>query len=481
MSGITWASNLNELPAMEGTIVNKLKVDNDGYISNSGTEVSKIYGTNGVDTVVAYAQSSAISGAVSGLTYAPTGLNALYRIQGLDWTDSVSYDSSLRISNDATNPYASAQKEALAIFERNDNVHAVEVGYKEVNGVLTETMSVKFFVTEKKPLNQLAINEILPSEIKGIVTDVVEQPIGQAHGTTLNESTDGDLLNGNRVGIGSSGGTLGIPMINVDTGELVSSSCAHVATTGTLPSDGTNGFTGSENVSSFVGTRQWFNNGDSSLRGVCGTTGIFKTTIQYHDCDLSTLSITDKDKCTPFIRVGNALGQAVIDVGPVEWALPGEVTVGMKIFRRGRYNTDTGTEDQSDNNNYHIGTVTSLGTRQLSYGTGADPTFGESITARARTAAGDSGCPWFALINGRVKYIGNHIGGVAGTETTGWAYILPAWKHYSNQQNIRVKAWNGDLVMSKRTTPTLNMFGRVYEFIGYTKMPITHTNAIIDP
>lgn len=478
--GRTWSTYSTELPAIEGTIVKKLNISNDGSISENGVEVSKIYGTNGATDAVAYVATSVISGSVSGITYAPSGLNALYRIQGLDWTDYISYESSTRVNADSANPYGTATSLALDIVESNDNINNVEISYKEVGGQLTDVLSVKFYVTEKKPIEELSHKEIIPSSLDGLPTDVVVGAIsGSPVGTTLNTATSGDLLTGNMVG-STEQGTLGIIMVRKDNGKLVATTCAHVINS-EMAGDGTDNYVDSPNKSTIVNNYAWRHNPLSLVRGTVDDIAILKTSVDYHTTDLATLTINDKDKATPFVRTGDISGGSYLFNGPVPWALPNEVIVGMKLFRKGIYGTDI---DSDSGNFYHAATVTAINsTISISFvGLGTQyPYFKGVIRAQGRIEGGDSGCPVYANINGRIKYVGNIFASApSGTETTGSLCILPCWQH-AGETGIPVKPWNGDLILTKRTTPTLNMYGRVYEFIGYTTLPATHTDAIIDP
>lgn len=54
------------------------------------------------------------------------------------------------------------------------NVVGVGVGYKVVGGQPTNTISIVANVTAKKPLGQLAWQDIVPVELDGMLTDVQE-------------------------------------------------------------------------------------------------------------------------------------------------------------------------------------------------------------------------------------------------------------------------------------------------------------------
>src|SRR6516164_820631 len=54
-------------------------------------------------------------------------------------------------------------------------VHAVGVGAKVVGGKKTDEMAITVFVDKKKKPEELAKEDIVPSEIEGIKTDVVQK------------------------------------------------------------------------------------------------------------------------------------------------------------------------------------------------------------------------------------------------------------------------------------------------------------------
>jgi hypothetical protein len=58
-------------------------------------------------------------------------------------------------------------------------VHAVGVGAKVVGGKRTDELSITVFVVKKKRPEELAEAEIVPSEMQGVKTDVVEKPPGR--------------------------------------------------------------------------------------------------------------------------------------------------------------------------------------------------------------------------------------------------------------------------------------------------------------
>lgn len=66
-------------------------------------------------------------------------------------------------------------------------VLGVGFGVKKVDDQLTEGRALRVYVEQKKPLDELAPDEVIPSEIDGVPTDVLNVPRGQTLGT---EDTD---------------------------------------------------------------------------------------------------------------------------------------------------------------------------------------------------------------------------------------------------------------------------------------------------
>lgn len=69
------------------------------------------------------------------------------------------------------------KEEAEATLRSLPGVHAVGIGNKVVDGKITEETAIAAFVIKKKPLSELAGNQVVPAEINGIKTDVVEMPL----------------------------------------------------------------------------------------------------------------------------------------------------------------------------------------------------------------------------------------------------------------------------------------------------------------
>lgn len=63
------------------------------------------------------------------------------------------------------------------------NVVGVAVGFKETEGIITDTPAVVVLVEQKKPLAALSVDEMIPREVGGVRTDVYEVGFLQAQQT----------------------------------------------------------------------------------------------------------------------------------------------------------------------------------------------------------------------------------------------------------------------------------------------------------
>lgn len=70
--------------------------------------------------------------------------------------------------------YLKVKNEAREWLFCNPSVYGVALGPKMVAGELTNDLAIQVYVRQKRPQNELAIEEIIPREIKGIKTDVIE-------------------------------------------------------------------------------------------------------------------------------------------------------------------------------------------------------------------------------------------------------------------------------------------------------------------
>lgn len=137
--------------------------------------------------------------------------------------------------------------------ETPEYVHSVGYGFKEVNGKLTDELSIVFSVTEKKPLSSIPQNEILPSSITtddGTVftTDVIQTPQAVAYPScytisnsvepvSLHRTSRTTYIGGTRISIDNPldlgntvfTGTMGLICKDLTDNTLVALTNAHVA------------------------------------------------------------------------------------------------------------------------------------------------------------------------------------------------------------------------------------------------------------
>lgn len=119
-------------------------------------------------------------------------------------------------------------------------VHAVGVGHKITAGERTGETSIRVYVTRKRPLDELAPDEIVPAEVEGVRTDVVERPmprVEQVPGILANAPNREDtneyrpIRGGVQVARASSSGvgTLGcICDVTGDATKVIALTCHHV-------------------------------------------------------------------------------------------------------------------------------------------------------------------------------------------------------------------------------------------------------------
>jgi hypothetical protein len=123
-------------------------------------------------------------------------------------------------------------KEAQAIHENNllqkQNVVGVAVGYKESKGEKTDQLAVVVLVEEKKPIAALRDEDLIPKELDGMRTDVVEVGYLRAQ-QSARERYRPIIPSGVSVGhYKVTAGTLGTIVKDRTTGELFLLSNNHV-------------------------------------------------------------------------------------------------------------------------------------------------------------------------------------------------------------------------------------------------------------
>lgn len=67
------------------------------------------------------------------------------------------------------------RKRVEADLLRLPGVSGVDIGPKRVNGEKTGELAIRIYVARKRPLDDIPVNERIPSVIDGVPTDVVER------------------------------------------------------------------------------------------------------------------------------------------------------------------------------------------------------------------------------------------------------------------------------------------------------------------
>ncbi len=118
------------------------------------------------------------------------------------------------------------QKHGVKMMAKK-NVVGLGVGYKETKGVKTDRMALVVMVTKKVSAEQLKKRDVIPAEIEGVITDVIE--VGEI--VALQARTDRWRPAPGGVSIGHykiTAGTLGVLVRDVETDEMLILSNNHV-------------------------------------------------------------------------------------------------------------------------------------------------------------------------------------------------------------------------------------------------------------
>jgi len=118
------------------------------------------------------------------------------------------------------------EKHGAAIMAK-ENVVGVGVGYKETKGVKTDRLSLVVMVRKKVAVEGLKERDVIPAEIEGVITDVIE--VGEI--VALQARTDRWRPAPGGVSIGHykiTAGTLGVLVRDAETNEILILSNNHV-------------------------------------------------------------------------------------------------------------------------------------------------------------------------------------------------------------------------------------------------------------
>jgi len=134
------------------------------------------------------------------------------------------------------------KKDAQARLRSVPGVHAVGIGAKVVAGQPTDEPSIIVFVVQKKSSSEIPPEELVPAEIDGVKTDIVEAGIPQLNESLpdTNSYRSSGLEGGIQIAVGlvNFGGTLGcIGAMDEPNPRIVAITCQHVvAPQANLPS-----------------------------------------------------------------------------------------------------------------------------------------------------------------------------------------------------------------------------------------------------
>jgi len=113
-------------------------------------------------------------------------------------------------------------------------VHGTSIGVKRVQGKLTDQLAICIHLTRKRPLGTIPLEELLPLEVDGFLTDVIEHaPIirceakSEARAMYEDSSKYRPLVGGTKLSAGYSFGTLGC-IVRKPDGSCYALSAAHV-------------------------------------------------------------------------------------------------------------------------------------------------------------------------------------------------------------------------------------------------------------
>ena len=118
------------------------------------------------------------------------------------------------------------EKHGASIMAK-ENVVGMGVGYKETKGIKTDRMALVVMVKKKVPVQELKEGDVIPAEIEGVITDVIE--VGEI--VALQARTDRWRPAPGGVSIGHykiTAGTLGVLVRDVETDEVLILSNNHV-------------------------------------------------------------------------------------------------------------------------------------------------------------------------------------------------------------------------------------------------------------
>ena len=358
----------------------------------------------------------------------------------------------------------------MDIFAKKPNFVIAFAGTKVKNGIDTGIPCVVIGVHKKVNVAELDDKDIIPRILPdGVITDIVEFPKIEAFPTCTDGSGDGcpphdeshRPLQGGTSAMEETGTacTLGLVVKDSTTDSLVALTNNHcvgllydpvysAATYGSTSVAGNNMMQPSPSdggdVADIYGT---------VVRAVALKFDAGQTNLV--DCAIS--SIGTDDASTKIYDIND---------GPYSFASKSEYTTGTELHKSGRTTGVTPPPTTTITDDDALVTV--------SYGPSSndDAYFNHVIVYQSTSRfsqGGDSGSAMLAVISGSYKVVAlNFAGNVDGTVGIGC--------HISDVSSaLSVEAWDGDIVVTENTSPSVMVNEVCYELVGSTTDSITHT------
>jgi len=375
--------------------------------------------------------------------------------------------------------YESFQANAYAdVYISKPNVTVAYASTKKKNGVDTGIPCVVVGVEKKESIANLSANDLIPGVLPGgAITDVEVIPRIMSLTTCTGDGGGGcsphddkrrPLQGGiSAIEVGGTACTLGVVVKDSSDGRLVALTNNHCA--GLLydpaykvPTYGSLSVSGIDMIQPSpydggVDPTDVYGEVKRAVAMQFGTTGAASNLV---DCAVSAISVDDADY--PILE---------LDSGPFPFAEKALYSTGQEVSKSGRTTGNTPLPITTVIDKDFVVNV------DYSGGIGGDnnlATFTNQIWCQAATRfsqGGDSGSAIVAFINGRWRIIGLHFAGNAAG-TLGVCCPIEEIESILN-----VESWDGSVVLPYNTANNVTINGRLYQRVGETFDPVTHTSS----
>ena len=315
------------------------------------------------------------------------------------------------MSDDLSN-YRTVLKHQCADLMSRSNVVATGVGFKVVNGQETNDLSIICSVVEKKPVSALSAAEIIPAQVQGVPTDIVETGVITAFqdpkdrlrpspsgvslghfaitagtlGCLVRKNGEWYILSNNHVIANSNDASIGDAILQPGPTDGGRNSADRIATLAefipiNFPGGGSGGGTGGGDGGGGDGgggggggggCRFFGNSSGDNNNGPGGWTASEAPAVQVQAVD----NLVDAAIARPTDQ--QIVKNEILNIGTIQGSAPGQLGMGVKKMGRTTGLT-TGTIQQIDV------------TVSVSYGSAGVATFTDQLMAGAMSQGGDSG------------------------------------------------------------------------------------------